>query len=147
MRTATDGLGAALVHTICCVVKCTTSPRYVAKRAQSTSAASEPRTEHRLLIDYRAGSLRIGGPCIRGSVPRGGESRRLSHGSALQQAGSSALGTPRRGSAVRQLMRRALPAQRPVIDVPAGRRLTEKSPRALSDDALKALEEIGCAAD
>lgn len=131
-------VGRALVHTI--LRRRHESPRYVPPI--SLVLASEPRTYIGGLVDYRAGSLSdwctvFAAAACRAAAKAGELSHRIE---ALQQSWIEQLGNPRRDSAVRQLIA-SLPAQ-PVIDVPAGRRLTEKSHVAVGD-ALKALEEIG----
>lgn len=131
-------VGRALVHTILC--RRHESTRYTPPI--SLVLASEPRAYIGGLVDYRAGRLSdwctvFAAAACRAAAKAGELSHRIE---ALQQSWIERLGNPRRDSAVRQLIA-SLPAQ-PVIDVPAGRRLTEKS-HVTVGDALRALEEIG----
>jgi Fic family protein len=131
-------VGRALVHTV--LRRRDESARYVPPI--SLVLASEPKAYIAGLVDYREG--RPGDWCTvfaaatrRAAAVAGEFSNRIE---ALQQSWIEQLGSPRRDSAVRQLIA-SLPAQ-PVIDVSAGRRLTGKSHVAVGS-ALVALEEAG----
>jgi Fic family protein len=130
-------VGRALVHTI--LRRRHESTRYTPPI--SLVLASEPRTYIGGLVDYRAGRLSdwctvFAAAACRAAAKAGELAHRIE---ALQQSWIERLGNPRRDSAVRHLIA-SLPAQ-PIIDVPAGRRLTGKSHVAVGD-ALRALEEI-----
>ena len=129
-------VGRALIHTILC--RRHESARYISPI--SLVLAGEPRAYIGGLVDYREGRLSewctLFAAATRRAAERAGElSYRIE---ALQQSWIERLGNPRRDSAVRQLIA-SLPAQ-PVIDVPAGQRLTGKSHVAVGA-SLKALEE------
>lgn len=131
-------VGRALVYTI--LRRRHESPRYIPPI--SLVLASEPKDYIGGLVDYCDG--RISDWCTlfaaatqNAAVQAGEFSDRIE---ALQQGWIERLGNPRRGSAVRQLIA-SLPAQ-PVIDVPAGQRLTSKSHTTVGA-ALAELEAAG----
>ena len=131
-------VGRALIYTI--LRRRHESPRYIPPI--SLVLASEPKAYIGGLVDYRAGRLSdwctLFAAATRSAAVQAGElSQRIE---ALQQSWIDRLGNPRRDSAVRQLIA-SLPAQ-PVIDVPAGQRLTGKSHVAIGT-ALGALEGAG----
>ncbi len=131
-------VGRALIHTI--LRRRHESVRYTPPI--SLVLTGEPRAYIAGLVDYREGRLSdwctlFAAAAGRAAAKAGELSQRIE---ALQQSWIERLGSPRRDSTVRELIA-SLPAQ-PVIDVAAGRRLTERSHVAVGD-ALKALEEIG----
>jgi Fic family protein len=131
-------VGRTLVHTI--LRRRHESARYIPPI--SLVLASEPKTYIGGLVDYRDGRLSdwctVFAAATRRAAAKAGElSLRIE---TLQQSWIDRLDNPRRDSAVRQLIA-SLPGQ-PVIDVPAGRRLSGKSHVAVGD-ALRSLEEVG----
>lgn len=131
-------VGRALIHTI--LQRRHESGRYIPPI--SLVLASEPKAYVGGLVDYREGRLSdwcalFAAATRRAAVQAGELSHRIE---TLQQSWIEQLGSPRRDSAVRQLIA-SLPAQ-PVIDVSAGQRLTGKSHVAIGG-ALRALEETG----
>lgn len=129
-------VGRALIYTI--LRRRHESVRYIPPI--SLVLAGEPRAYIGGLVDYREGRLSewctlFAAATRRAAVQAGELSHRIE---ALQQSWIERLGNPRRDSAVRQLIA-SLPAQ-PVIDVPAGQRLTGKSHVAVGA-SLKALEK------
>jgi Fic family protein len=130
-------VGRALIYTI--LRRREESPRYIPPI--SLVLASEPRTYVGGLVDYREGRLSewcaIFAAATRHAAALAGElARRIE---ALQQDWIERLGNPRRDSVVRELIA-FLPGQ-PVIDVPAGMKLTGKSHVAVGA-ALRALQDV-----
>lgn len=131
-------VGRALIYTI--LRRRHESPRYIPPI--SLVLAGEPKAYIEGLVDYREGRLSewctlFAAATRRAALGAAELSQRIE---ALQQSWIERLGKPRRDSAVRQLIA-SLPAQ-PVIDVPAGQRLTGKSHVAIGA-ALGALEAGG----
>jgi Fic family protein len=116
-------VGRTLIYTI--LRRRHESPRYIPPI--SLVLANEPKDYIGGLVDYRDGRISdwctLFAAATRTAAVQAAEfARRIE---ALQQSWIERLGNPRAGSAVRQLIA-SLPAQ-PVIDVPAGERLTGKS--------------------
>jgi Fic family protein len=131
-------VGRALIYAI--LRRRRESPRYIPPL--SLVLAGEPKAYIGGLVDYRDGRLSdwctlFAAAACNAAVQAGELAHRIE---ALQQSWIERLGKPRRDSAVRQLIA-SLPAQ-PVIDVPAGQRLTGKSHVAIGA-ALTALEGAG----
>jgi Fic family protein len=129
-------VGRTLIYTV--LRRRKESPRYIPPI--SLVLAGEPRAYVEGLVDYRAGRVSewctlFAAATARAAAQAGELSRRIE---ALQEGWIERLGNPRRDSVARELIA-FLPAQ-PVIDVPAGTRLTGKSHVAVGA-ALRALEE------